>query len=384
MLFVRYEHGRESAMIVHVNPDTDVDTLAPEPLEFADEQAARRATVLSVTGLAVSILIAALTIIPAAFAIGSAGPTFDTLGEKDGEPLVTIEGAPTYESTGELRLTTVSVADAGGTPFTMGRVLSAWVSQREYTLPREWVFGSPKDEDAVAEQSRTDWISSQESATVAALEELGHPVPATITVAEVPEDSGAAGHLQEDDVIVAVDGTTITTYDDLADVMESKTPGDAITVTVKRGGVQLDQTFDTSDDGNGNAIMGIYVDPTFDLPIDVTVAIDSVGGPSAGLMFSLGIMDKLTPEDELAGAKVAGTGTIAASGDVGPIGGIRMKMWGAHDAGSAYFLAPVENCDEVVGNIPPGLSVFSVNTLDDAYTAIVAIGKGDTASLPTC
>ncbi len=99
------------------------------------------------------------------------------------------------------------------------------------------------------------------------------------------------------------------------------------------------------------------------------------------MMFSLGIMDKLTQEDELNGAKVAGTGTIDASGDVGPIGGIRMKMWGAHDAGSKYFLAPIENCNEVVGNIPDGLSVFSVDTLDDAYNAIVAIGKGDTASL---
>ena len=101
-------------------------------------------------------------------------------------------------------------------------------------------------------------------------------------------------------------------------------------------------------------------------------------------MFSLGIMDKLTPEDELNGAKVAGTGTISAAGDVGPIGGIRMKMWGAFDAGSRYFLAPVENCKEVKGNIPEGLSVFSVDTLDDAYEAIVAIGKGDTSSLPTC
>ncbi|MCR6712702.1 MAG: PDZ domain-containing protein [Demequina sp.] len=273
----------------------------------------------------------------AAFAIGGPGPTFDTLGEKDGKPLVSIDGAPTYDSSGELRLTTVSVADAGGTPFTMGRVLSAWFSQKEYTVPRELVFGTPEEQDAVNEQSRTDWITSQESATVAALEELGHPVPAEITVAEVPDDSNAAGHLQENDIIVAIDGTDIETYEDLSTAMGAKSPGDPITVTVVRKGARVDETFDTTDDGDGNAIMGIYVDPTFDLPIDVTVAIDKVGGPSAGLMFSLGIMDKLTPEDELDGAKVAGTGTISAAGDVGPIGGIRMKMWGALDAGSRYF-----------------------------------------------
>ena len=371
-------------MIVVVSQDMEFQE-APFDLEGPfDPQAARRASVLSIAGLAVSILIAVLTVMPAAFAIGGPGPTFDTLGEKDGKPLVSIEGAPTYESTGELRLTTVSVADAGGTPFTMGRVLSAWVSPKEYTLPREWVFGTPEEQDAANEQSRSDWITSQESATVAALEELGHPVPAVITIADVPEGSNAAGHLQKGDIIVGIDGVDIKTYDDLSNAMHAKTPGDPITVTVVRHGGRVDETFDTADDGKGKAIMGIFVDPTFDLPIDVTVAIDKVGGPSAGLMFSLGIMDKLTEDDELNGAKVAGTGTISAAGDVGAIGGIRMKMWGAHDAGSKYFLAPVENCAEVKGNIPEGLNVFSVDTLDDAYQAVIAIGKGDTSSLSTC
>lgn len=364
-------------------PSARAATIEDEPL-LNDPQAARRAAVMSIAGLTTSILIAVLTVMPAAFAIGGPGPTFDTLGEKDGEPLVEISGEPTYDSTGELRLTTVSVSDAGEAPFTMGRVLAGWVSPQEYVVPRELVFGTPEEADQVAEQSRADWITSQESATVAALEALGQPVPAVITVAEVPSDSNALGHLGADDIIVAIDGTDIETYDELADAMAGKTPGDPVTVTVVREGDRVDETFDTSDDGSGNAIMGIYVDPQFDLPIDVTVQIDSVGGPSAGLMFSLGIMDKLTAVDELDGARVAGTGTISANGDVGPIGGIPMKMWGAHDAGSEYFLAPIENCDEVVGNIPDGLSVFSVDTLDDAYDAIVAIGKGATEALPTC
>ena len=375
-------------MIVLVTtPEQDaspaLEPLLDDPL-LDDPVAQRRAAVLSVTGLAVSILIAVLTVMPAAFAIGGPGPTFDTLGEKDGVPLVQISGAPTYDSTGELRLLTVSVSDASDTPFTMGRVLAGWVSPKEYVIPREFVFGTPEQADQVSQQAQTDWISSQESATVAALEELGQPVPAVISVAAVPEGSKATGHLQEGDIIVAIDGTDIATYADLSDELHAKSPGDPVTVTVVREGARVDETFATGDDGDGNAIMGIYVDPTFTLPIDVTVSIDKVGGPSAGLMFSLGIMDKLTKTDELNGAKVAGTGTITASGNVGPIGGIRMKMWGAHDVGSKFFLAPIENCGEVVGNIPDGLSVFSVDTLDDAYNAIIAIGKGDTASLPTC
>jgi Lon-like protease len=365
------------------------DSAAPanpvdEDILIHDPQEARRAAVMSVAGLTTSLLIAALTVIPAAYAIGGPGPTFDTLGEKDGEPLVEISGEPTHESSGELRLTTVSVSDAGATPFTLGRVLAGWASPKEYVVPRELVFGNADQEDAVAEQSRTDWITSQESATVAALEALGQPVPAVIHVAEVPEESLAAGHLEDGDVIVAIDGAEIATYDELFDTMRAKTAGDPITVTVERDGERLDETFDTSADSEGNAIMGIFVDPEFDLPIDVTVQIDSVGGPSAGLMFSLGIMDKLTEVDELDGAKVAGTGTIEATGDVGPIGGIVMKMWGAQAAGSGYFLAPVENCDDVRGNIPEGLNVFSVDTLDDAYDAIVAIGEGSPENLATC
>jgi len=358
-------------------------TLTPAPL-LDDPRPTRRSTVLSLTGLGVSILIAVLTVVPANFAVGGPGPTFDTLGTKDNEPLVAIAGAPTYDSTGELRLTTVSVADAGSSTFTMGRVIKGWLSPKEYVLPSEWVFGTAEEQDAVAEQSRADWITSQEHASVAALEELGTPVPAVIRVAEIPEDSPAQGILEKDDVIVAINGVEAETYNQMATTMKSVTPGDEVTVSITREGERSDVTVATRNDGAGKAIMGIYVDPAFDLPIDVTVAIDTVGGPSAGLMFSLGIMDKLTPQDELNGAKVSGTGTINASGDVGAIGGIRMKMYGALAAGSTYFLAPTANCDEVVGNIPKGLSVFSVDTLSDAYDAIVAIGKGETDSLPTC
>src|SRR4029079_2138745 len=99
----------------------------------------------------------------------------------------------------------------------------------------------PEEADKVAEQSRTDWISSQESATVAALEELGHPVPATISVADVPDDAPAAGHLAEGDVIVAIDGTDIGTYADMSSAMHSKSPGEEIVVTVLREGARVDE-----------------------------------------------------------------------------------------------------------------------------------------------
>ncbi|MDO4913679.1 MAG: S16 family serine protease [Bifidobacteriaceae bacterium] len=118
--------------------------------------------------------------------------------------------------------------------------------------------------------------------------------------------------------------------------------------------------------------------------VKVKLHVDKIGGPSAGLMYTLGIIDKLTPQNETGGKIIAGTGTISANGVVGKIGGIQQKMVGARRDGATWFLAPSSNCSSVVGYIPNGLHVVSVDTLDDAYKAVVAIGKGQTADLKTC
>ena len=118
---------------------------------------------------------------------------------------------------------------------------------------------------------------------------------------------------------------------------------------------------------------------------NVTIQLNNVGGPSAGMMFALGIMDMLTPGNLNGGQNIAGTGTITANGTVGPIGGIQQKMWGALRADADYFLAPAANCQEVVDEIPGDLQVFSVATLDDALSVLDAISSdGDLSQLPTC
>lgn len=351
----------------------------------APEIGAHRYTVMSVAGLTAAVLMAVLSVLPAQFAIGGPGPTYDTLGEDaDGVPLVQIDGAETFAASGELRLTTVSVGRSSSELFTMGPVLRAWMSPERYTQPEEAVFGTPDEEEEFDEQSQVEWVTSQEAATVAALEVLGEPVPATLTVAALSPTSNAQGLIEADDVILAFDGQPVATFTELTDAIDALQPGDDATVTYDRDGVEGEATFALDDDGAGNPVMGLYIDPNFDLPIDVTVQIDKVGGPSAGMMFSLGILDKLTEEDELNGAHVAGTGALTADGDVHPIGGIQMKMFGARDAGATYFLAPVENCDEVVDHVPEGLEVFAVDTVDDAYAAIQATGAGDTSALATC
>jgi PDZ domain-containing protein len=117
----------------------------------------------------------------------------------------------------------------------------------------------------------------------------------------------------------------------------------------------------------------------------VEIRLDDVGGPSAGMMFALGIVDKLTPGAMTGGEIVAGTGTIDSDGAVGAIGSIRQKLWGADENGAAWFLAPETNCDEVVGNVPDGLEVFAVATLEEAREIVETVGEGgDTSSFARC
>ncbi|MCB2412104.1 PDZ domain-containing protein, partial [Demequina sp. TTPB684] len=241
----------------------------------------------------------------------------------------------------------------------------------------------PEDQEQQDERSAQQWITSQESATVSALSALGNEVPATITVVEVLEESNANGALEVGDQLIAGGDEEFVTYTDLSDYIEDREPGDPVTITVLRDGQEQTETFELIE-VDGQPRLGITVDPQFSPSIDVTVAIDRVGGPSAGLMFALAIMDQLTEVDELDGARVAGTGVIDVDGQVYPIGGITHKMYGARAAGADYFLAPVENCQEVVGHIPAGLDVYAVDTLDDAYAAIVAIGQDDTSTLQQC
>ena len=369
--------GAVSTLPPPYDPAIDVPDLAIQP-------ATRRGIVMSVSGLVTSALIAVLTIMPAPYAIGKPGPTFDTLGEVRGLPLVTVEGAEVFEPTGELRLTTVSVSKGTSQQFTLGAVLRGWLSDSQYVLPEEDVFGTPEESEEFEQASQEQWITSQESAAVAALEQVGVEVPAEMYVALVSDESNALNVLDVDDQIIALNGERLDTFADLSTALGRLTPGEVIDLTISRDGIEQVVSFATVESADGRALMGIYVAPIFDLPIDVTVAIDSVGGPSAGLMFSLAIVDLLTEGDATNGELIAGTGGIDADGNVFPIGGIRLKMYGAVAAGSEYFLAPRDNCSEVAGHIPDGLHVVSVATLDEAYDAVVSIGAGDANSLPTC
>ncbi|MCL1869749.1 MAG: PDZ domain-containing protein [Promicromonosporaceae bacterium] len=347
-----------------------------------------RPRLLSGSLLATAVLAAATLVLPTGFAVRGPGPTEDTLGAVNDVPLVTIKGATTYPTTGQLRLTTVS---AGGGPvsdvFALD-VLQAWVSPSRAVTPSEAVFPVGVTREQQQQQGEQQMTSSQQTATAAALTALGYTVPATLTIAGSPAGSPAHGIVKDGDVIRTLDGKTITTYTDLLTELSAITPGSKTVLGVERGGARQDLTITTgtatTSSGAKRAALGVLVSTKYDFPIDVSIRIEDIGGPSAGMMFALAIIDKLTPADELHGQVVAGTGTIDVDGAVGPIGGIEQKMHGAVRDGATWFLAPASNCDEVVGNVPAGLRVVKVSTLDEARTAITAIGAGTAKDLPTC
>lgn len=362
-----------------------------EPAAQPVPPASPRTVTLGVSLLLTTLLAAAALVLPTAYAVRMPGPTENTLGtqtvgEGDDareEQLVDVQGARTYPSTGELRLTTVSVGGGPVSNVFAGDALLAWASPSRAALPASVVFPQQVSREEQQEQSAAQMTSSQQAATAAALTELGYDVPVTLTVAGAVEDAPAADVVAADDVIRSLDGHPVATYDELLDLLAGVTPGDDVVLGVERDGRPEDLTVTTTE-GDGRAALGVYVAADYDFPVDVTIRIEDIGGPSAGMMFALAIIDELTPEDELDGAVVAGTGTIDVDGTVGPIGGIVQKLRGAERDGAEWFLAPADNCDEVVGNVPEGLRVVRVATLAEARDAVEAIGARQADGLPTC
>ncbi len=355
-----------------------------EPWSTPEPTVTPRALTLSIAMVTTALLVGGLSLIPTPYAASLPGPTFDTLGEPDGVRLIEVVGAPTYPSEGELRFTTVRVRGGEGNPVTLYSLVSGWLDDSVTVVPVEDVLPPEQSPQEIDDANQAAMISSQENATVSALEELGYEVPTTLRVEVAVDGTGAVGVVEEGDVLLAVDGTPVGSFSELSAVMDGVAPGDEVTLTVERSGTERELVVTTVDDGTGRALIGVLIDPEFDLPVDVRIQIENVGGPSAGLMFSLGIISTLTEPDETGGEHIAGTGTMDLTGRVGPIGGIVQKLVGAAGDGADWFLAPADNCAEVVGNEPGGLRVVAVGTLAEARDAVEAIGSGDGDTLPTC
>jgi PDZ domain-containing protein len=182
---------------------------------------------------------------------------------------------------------------------------------------------------------------------------------------------------------VSVGGAPATSPDAVRAAVQRVDPGNILPVVVLRDGKEQTVEVRTAESARGTVI-GVGLRVEYDLPVDVTLRTGNVGGPSAGLMFSLAIYDVLTPGALTGGKDIAGTGTMEDDGTVGSIGGIRQKLIGARAAGAEFFLAPADNCPEVVGGVPDGLQVLRVATFDEGLDAVRGIASGDVGTLPTC
>ncbi|WP_225827993.1 PDZ domain-containing protein [Streptomyces naphthomycinicus] len=358
----------------------------------------RTATMLASTLMLIALLCAGV-LIPVPYAEMSPGPTVNTLGDHDGEPVLQIAGHKTYPADGHLNMTTVRVTSAD---YRMNIVeaVYGWLAHDSKIVPHDTLYPDGKTEEQSTQENAEEFSQSQESAKVAALKELGIPVRSWVIVSTVVKDSPAEGRLHAGDVIKAIDGTEIKEPADVAKLVTKHKPGQDVVFTVVPAKDQaaaekahktatrtrdVTITTTTSDDSAAKrAIVGISAgtDHTFPFTIDIKLA--DVGGPSAGLMFALGIYDKLTPGDLTGGTFVAGTGTIDDEGTVGPIGGIEMKTVGARSKGARYFLTPADNCAAAAKDTPGGLTLVKVKTIGDALDALKDIRGGDTAALPKC
>ena len=327
---------------------------------------------------------------PSPYVVERPGPVYDTLGEvesSDGDevPLIEIPDATTYPTSGRLDLLTVYVDGSRENPLPWLEVARAWFDPSRAVLPVDTVYPEGQTEEELNEQSAVAMESSQEDAVAAALSELGIPFSSLLTVAEVVDGAPSDGILEAGDEILTAAGDPVADVDGLRSVLAGAGVGTAVELGIRRGGVELAVEIVTgASEQDGSPMIGITVSSAYDFPIDVRIQLENVGGPSAGMMFALGIYDKLTPGKLTGGEHIAGTGTIDGDGDVGAIGGIVQKMYGAQDAGAAWFLAPAANCAEVAGHIPAGLEVFAVDDLDRAITAVESITSGDTADLARC
>lgn len=335
-----------------------------------------------------AVIALSLSLFPAPYVIDNPGPTYDTLGsvlvEGTELPLITVSGEQVFETTGQLRLTTVT---RSGNPESLPGwvdVMVGWLDPTRTVIPVDVAYPPGVSVEENRQAAQIDMENSQQEAIAAALSYLDIPFTSRLEINQALEGGPSEGVLLAGDIITSANGILVSDVTQLRDIIAASGAQSPLPLVLERDGQVVEmQVIPRMSEGEARMPMiGILVSGLYDFPIDIEIALDNVGGPSAGLMFALGIVDKLAAEDITGGAVVAGTGVINADGEVGSIGGIRHKLYGARDDGATVFFAPEANCADIGGRIPEGLQVIPVATLDDALGALRALRSG--GSVPQC
>ncbi|MGN9846640.1 YlbL family protein [Nonomuraea sp. H19] len=343
----------------------------------------RRALTLLLAGFLVLALGVVGAFRPVPYVVLSPGPTENTIGEVGKKPVISIKGRQTYPTSGALSLVTVAYQGGPAAQIDLLTALRGWIDPTVAVVPQETIFAPDRDPKEVEQENTVEMTNSQDSATAAALNELKIPYSLVVTVVSTEKGKPADGKLQKGDEINSVDGKPAKDVEAVANAVKAHKPGESVVFNITRGKDKLDVTLQTVAGPEGQTLVGVVMQAKYKFPFDVDINVGDVGGPSAGLMFSLGIFDKLTPGELTGGKKIAGTGTIQPTGEVGAIGGIQQKMVGAKDSGANVFLTPADNCAEAMKAVPDGLRLVRADTLHDAVLALDALrtGKGN---VPAC
>lgn len=360
---------------------TTNDTTDDDPWRLS-----RRTMTWSVSvGVAVGLFALAF-LMPVPYVTLRPGPTFNTLGEFDGEAMLTFgEDVTVHPADGKLDFTTVAMTRAEST-VTFAAALKAWMDPDVHVLPHDFVYAEGETNEESSQSSAAQLSNSKDESKAAGLRAAGFTVPERAVVAQVSADAPADGKLRVDDQIVEVDGTEVASVGQAGELIAEREPGDSVDVTVRRGGRDVEATVGTVEDpDSGRPRIGIWIRTEYDFPVEVGNHVgDSIGGPSAGAMFALAIYDKLTPGDLTGGRHFAGTGTISGDGSIGQISGIRQKIAGARDGGATFFLVPEANCADLDTESIDGIRLFSAAQLDDAIDSIETLAEDPEAQVPTC
>lgn len=347
---------------------------------------------LIVSTLIVVGLFLAESLIPVPYVIERPGPVANTLGEvvldDKTVPMIDVSGTETYPTTGELNLLTVSILGNPEDNPGWFDMLAAAIDPTQEIVPMEQIYPTGVTTEDRQRENTAEMTSSQDAATAAALTGLNIPFTQTLSVGDVSESGPAHGVLQQGDVLVAVNGASVTSYAALRASIEANGAGVPATFSILRKGAPLDVlvTPVKVTEGDQSAVLiGVSVATTFEFPFEVKIRVDQIGGPSAGLMFALGITDVLTPENLADGRIISGTGTIDASGNVGAIGGLPQKVVAAERANSELMFIPADQCAEVPPDEFDKIRIVPVATLRDAVAALASLNaRANMSALASC
>jgi len=314
--------------------------------------------------------VVAASLAPARYVIHSPGAVINVFGSLDDKPIISIKGATTYKTSGELDVLTVYVRGEPGNLPTWAEVIAAYFNSDQVLTPYDEVYAPDENKSQHDSQVSKMMLDSQRDAIAVALKKSGYVVKSWLAVDVVGTGRPADGLIKPDDILLSVNSIEPKSLQDVVEQIEDSDGKPVEFQIIRNGKPKTISVTPVMDPQVGAYRVGMQLGFRYDFPIDVKVDLGDVTGPSAGLTFTLGIIDTLDAGSLTSGNKVASTGTIGADGSVGAIGGVQLKMKAALDSGAKFMLAPLGNCNEIVGHVPAGLQVVAVKNIDEALAAL--------------